>query len=562
MATLFLTISVYGQEEAKKQRKFDYFYYEGLNLKNAGKYDAAFDAFTHCLAIDSTSAPLLFELSTFYMQLDQPQRSVEMLKRAVLYSSDNFTYKMALATLSRNMDMYKEAVQTYEELVKDYPDKVELNYYLADALTQAGDIEKAIEAYNALEENMGMNEGISMQKYKLYSSLEHADSALMEIEKLAVKFPMESRYPIILGDLYLEKGQTDKALASYKKAYAIDPTNPYYVVAMANYYEAIGDKDAAETQIRSALENEKLDIETKVGVLSRYILRLDQSQKSSENAGALFETLIEQHPEETALRLMYGRLLVMKSKTDEAKFQFQLVTEMEPENGEAWQQLLDISLKAMDWKETVRLCEKCIELFPDAPEYYFYLSIGYYQLEDYPKSLEACKNGLKVIPPENRGLISTFYGQLGDIEHQAGQEKEAYASYEKALEYNDKNVLALNNYAYFLSLKNEDLKKAERMSAQCIKLEPNNSTYLDTYAWIFFKEGSYTLAKFYIESAISKDDANSPELTDHYGDILYMTGDKEKAIEQWKKAKEQGKKSKILDQKITEEKYIEDEDAK
>jgi tetratricopeptide (TPR) repeat protein len=563
VAILFLAISVYGQdEEAKMQRKFDYFYYEGLNLKNAGKYDAAFDAFTHCLAIDSTSAPLLFELSTFYMQLGQPQRSVEMLKRAVLYSSNNFTYKMALATLSRNMNMYKEAVQTYKELLKDYPDKVELNYYLADALTQAGDIEKAIEAYNALEENMGMNEGISMQKYKLYSSLEHADSALMEIEKLTVKFPMESRYPIILGDLYLEKGQTDNALASYKKAYAIDPANPYYVVAMANYYEAIGDKDAAETQIRSALENEKLDIETKVGVLSRYILRLDQSQKSSENAGALFETLIEQHPEETTLRLMYGRLLVMKGKTDEAKFQFQLVTEMEPENGEAWQQLLDISLKALDWKEAVRLCEKCVELFPNAPEYYFYLSIGYYQLEDYSKSLEACKNGLKVIPPENRGLISTFYGQLGDIEHQAGQEKEAYAAYEKALEYNDKNVLVLNNYAYFLSLKNEDLKKAERMSAQCIKLEPNNSTYLDTYAWIFFKGGNYTLAKFYIESAISKDETNSSELTDHYGDILYMTGDKEKAVEQWKKAKEQGKESKILDQKITEKKYIEDENAK
>lgn len=42
------------------------------------------------------------------------------------------------------------------------------------------------------------------------------------------------------------------------------------------------------------------------------------------------------------------------------------------------------------------------------------------------------------------------------------------------------------------------------MSAQCIKLEPDNATYLDTYAWIFFVQGNYTLAKIYIESALEK----------------------------------------------------------
>lgn len=543
--------------EADK-RKFDYFFYEGLNLKTAGKFDAAYDAFNHCLAIDSTASAVLYELSSFYAQLNRPEKSVEMLRRAVANSSDNFTYRLALASMSRNLGMYGEAAEEYEKLVKDFPGKPELNYYLADALTQEGEVGQAIDAYDALEQSIGMNEALSMQKYKLYNQLEQSGKAFQEIEKLADKFPMEARYQIILGDLHLEKNDTVKALNYYKKAHVIDPANPYYVVSMANYYEAVGDKDAAETQIRSALTNEKLDVETKVGILSRYILKLQQTQKGTESANALFQTLLEQHPEDTDLKQMYGGLLVAQGKTDEARFQFQLITEMEPENVGAWQQLLQLALKSEDIAEVVRICTRCQELFPDAPEYYFYLGIGYYQQEKYQEALNTYYAGLNIIPAENMGLKSDFYGQIGDIYYQIKQMDQAYKAYDEALKYNDKNVVVLNNYAYFLSLEKKDLKKAERMSAQAVKLEPENSTYLDTYAWIFFVQGNYTLAKMYIESAIDKDTTKSPELVDHYGDILFMTGEKEKALEQWKKAKELGKESKILDRKIAEEIYIEE----
>lgn len=544
---------------AAQQRKFDYFFYEGLNLKTAGKFDAAFDAFNHCLAIDSTAAPVLYELSSFYIQLNRPEKAVDMLKRAVANSADNFTYRMALATISRNLGMYGEAADEYEKLLKAYPGKPELNYYLAEALTQEGEIGQAIDAYNALESSIGMNEALSMQKYKLYNSLEQSDAAFKEIEKLAAKYPMEARYQIILGDLHLEKNDTIKARAYYDKAHEIDPANPYYIVSMANYYEATGNKDAAEEQIRTALVNEKLDVDTKVGILSRYILKLQQTQKDTDSANALFQTLLEQHPEDTELKQMYGSLLLSQGKTDEARFQFQLITEMEPENAGAWQQLLNMSLKAEDIPEVIRICTKCQELFPDAPEYYFYLGIAYYQQEKYQEALNTYYTGIDIIPAENPRLKSDFYGQIGDIYYQMKQMDQTYKAYDEALKYNDNNIVVLNNYAYFLSLDKKDLKKAERMSAQCIKLEPDNATYLDTYAWIFFVQGNYTLAKIYIESALEKDKTKSAELVDHYGDILYMTGDKDKAVEQWKKARELGKESEVLDRKIIEGKYIEEE---
>lgn len=551
-----------NQLSPEQQRKFDYFYYEAANLKNAGKYDAAYDLFSYCLSLDTASSPVLYELAMFQLQRNRPEKAVEMLKSAVAHSDDNFTYRMTLAGLYRNLGMYGEASDSYEELVKRYPDKSELNYYLADALTQEGEIGAAIDAYNVLESTMGMNETLSLQKFKLYQTLKQPDKAFEEIEKLANKYPMNARYRLLMGDLHLENEETEKALACYQKAHEIDPDDPRYIVSMANYYDQTGDKEAAEQEIRDALVNEKLDVETKVGILSRYVQRLQQTQQGIENANSLFQTLLDQHPEDTELKLMYGSLLMAQQKEEEAKFQFQLVTEMEPSNEGAWQQLLNISLKGEDIPEVIRICIRCKELFPEAPEYYFYLGIGYYMQEKYQESLDTYYAGLKIIPEGNGVVKSNFYGQIGDLYYQMEKMDEAYKAYDEALKYNENNAPVLNNYSYFLTLDKKDLKKAERMAAQCIKLEPDNATYLDTYAWVFFVQGNYTLAKIYIENALSKDKTNSAELVDHYGDILYMSGEKDKALEQWKKAKEMGKDTDVLKQKIAKGIYIEDTESK
>ncbi len=544
------------------QRKFDYFYYEGAKLKTEGKYDAAFDMFSYCYELDSTSSAVLYELAMFQMQRKRPEKAIEMMKKAVEHSPDNFTYCITLAGLERNMGMYGEAAESYQKLADRHPDKIELYYYLAEAMTQKGDIDEAIKAYDKLEASMGMNETLSMQKFKLYQSIGQHEKAFDEIIALADKYPMNAHYQLLLGDLYLENKDNEKAHACYQKAHGIDPNDPRYIVSMANYYDAVGDKEASENEIRAALANEELDIDTKVAILSRYIQRLQQTQQGLAKADLLFLTLLEQHPEDTELKMMYGGLLQAEGKQDEAKLQFQLVTEMAPDNEPAWQQLLNLALKEEDTKEVIRICEKCIQLFPESPEYYFYMGIGYFQEKEYQKTLDVYRTGLKVVPEENRVMKSNFYGQIGDVYYQLGNMEETYKAYDEALKYNENNTFVLNNYSYFLTLDKKDLKKAERMAALCIKLEPDNATYLDTYAWVFFMEGNYSLAKIYIENALSKDKTSNAELVEHYGDILFMSGEKEKAVEQWKKAKEMGKESTILDEKITKGKYIENNTGK
>ena len=123
--------------------------------------------------------------------------------------------------------------------------------------------------------------------------------------------------------------------------------------------------------------------------------------------------------------------------------------------------------------------------------------------------------------------------------------------------------MVLNNYAYFLSLDKKDLERAEEMSAKSLKLEPDNPTYLDTYAWILFQQKRYAEAQVYIDSvlvllgdSLTADDAN---LLEHAGDIYYKAGNKSRALDLWKQALELSgdKPSEALEQKVRKRKYIE-----
>ena len=108
-----------------------------------------------------------------------------------------------------------------------------------------------------------------------------------------------------------------------------------------------------------------------------------------------------------------------------------------------------------------------------------------------------------------------------------------------------------------MSLDNRDLKKALSMSAKTLEAEPFSATYLDTYAWILFRMKRYKEALVYMEKALRYLDTDNPEIYEHYGDVLFMCGEKDKALENWHKALRMNSTSTTLERKIREEKYLE-----
>jgi tetratricopeptide (TPR) repeat protein len=539
------------------RRKFDYFFYEGLKWKNGGKQDEAFEAFRHCLSIDSTDAALAYELAYCYVQLDKPEEVLAWTRKAVAANPKNFTYRWVHASMAYSLEYKEEAVEEFRYLVKTNPRRPALNRLLAEALVAQGAYEEAIATYNVLESAMGVQEEISLQKYRLYMQLNDKEAAFGEIERLAAHFPHDIRYPLLMGDLYLEANDLPRAYESYQRANVISPDDPYFFISLSNYYNAVGDNVASDSCLQIALTHSLLEPETKVEILSRYVIR-SRIENDGDAALSLLDTLMALHPETMDFRLMCGSLHVMRGNPDKAERYFRSVTELEPENPAAWQNLLRIAFGRNDAEEIFRICSTCVRLFPDEPEYYFYLGFHYYRQEKYAEAIRTLYHGLATVPDTKRPLKAEFYGQIGDNYQMNGQADSAVAAYEKAIAFDGNNLSVLNNYAYFLSLSRRELDRAERMSALTIKAEPDNATYLDTYAWIFFVKGDYRLALLYIERAVSNDKTQNADLFDHYGDILFLNNEPTRALEQWKRTREAGKNTPTLIRKIKKEKYIEE----
>lgn len=551
-------VKIMAQQEGKGilpdeqiQRKFDYYFYGALNAKALGKYDEAMDLFQHCYALDSTNANVLVELGTFYSVLQEKNKALDYLRQSVHYDPSNYYYNMMLAGLSKEIGLKQDVIDIYKALLELYPEKFDLRFELANAFADAGEFREAIEALDELEKSTGINESVALNKFRLYSMMEQKEKAFDEIRQIIDKNPTEPRYLILMGDLYLDDDQKEEALQYYERAKRIDPDYPALILSMVNYYEKTNDKQAAQAELQKAVTNTLMDVEVKLQLLTRYLGILQQAKQDMKQANGLFEALFEQHPNNSQLNMIYGNVLLLQENKEGAAEQFQIYTKANPEDPSGYEQQLRIALADQELEKVKEITTEALKYLPQEPQFYFYLGVVHYQQQNYQEALKVFEDGLVKAVIQNPIVEADFYGQIGDLNYFIGNKSVAFENYEKALQINPQSLPVLNNYSYYLSLEKRDLDKAEQMSGITVKAEPTNPTYLDTYGWVLYEQGSYTLAKIYIERAIeySKEEI-SAEVMEHYGDVLYHTGEKEKALEKWKKAKEMGGDSKALDKKI------------
>ncbi|MDD2243136.1 MAG: tetratricopeptide repeat protein [Dysgonamonadaceae bacterium] len=546
------------QLDENTQRTFDYYFYSALNSKAQGHYDQAIDYFQQCYAIDSTNANVLIELGTYYNVLNEKTTALSFIEKAVNYDPNNYYYNMMLAGLSKEQGKRQNVIEIYKHLLNIYPQKVELFFELANAYADNGDLQEAIDALNELQKSMGVTDIITYSKFRIYSMMNKKDEAFKEIEAIIEKNPDNPQYLILLGDLYIEDNQNDKALKYYKLAEKIDSENPALILSFVNYYEKVGDRVLAEKEMRKAIYDKNVSYEDKLQLVTRYVSVLKQNKQNTSDANPLFDSLLEQYPNNTQINLIYGGVLALQDDKQKAIEQFQIFTDANPGDPSGYENLLRIYIPENNMNKVVEISTMAIKNIPTAPQFYFYLGGAKSQQNKYNEALKVFEDGIKNATMPNSTVESDFYGQIGDLNHYLGNDEKAFECYEKALKLNPQNLPVLNNYSYYLSLQKRDLDKAEQMSGITIKAEPTNPTYLDTYGWILFEQNSFVMAKIYIEKAIEYGAKEpSAEVYEHYGDVLYKLDEKEKAIQQWQIAKKLGSESKTLDKKIKTGEYIE-----
>ena len=518
----------------EQRRRFDYFFLEAVRLKEKGELDAAFDMYSHCLDIDPESAVTLYELAKIYMNLGQMQTGEAFLRKAVENEPGNYWYKETLAGYYQSKGENQKAIAVIEDMASKFPSRLEPLMALSDLYNRTKDYQKVIHTLDRLELLDGKSEQISMEKFRMYLQMGNNEQAFAEIENLAKEYPYDMRYLTILGDVYMENGKLEDAYSIYQQVLEKEPGYAPAMLSMASYYEKKGLDSLYRTQMDSVLLNQKIENATKVNIMRQLIVKSERSDRDSTKIVGLFNSMLAQKQENADVAMLAAQYLLSKRMNEEAKPVLNQVLDIDPENKPARLQLLSFAISKEDLDEVIRLCAPAVEYMPEALEFYYYWGLAHYQKGQTDEAMEVFRKGVRQVGPESdKAMVSDFYSILGDIYHTKKMNTEAYAAYDSALVYKPDNIGALNNYAYYLSVEKKNLDKAEEMSYRTVKAEPTNGTYLDTYAWILFEKGKYAEARIYIDQAMQNGGSTSSVVVEHCGDIYFLNGEREKAVEYW-----------------------------
>ena len=543
-------------------RRYEYFLLEAVRQRQLGNHDAAVELLSHCLYLNPNSDVALYEMAKYKSYLQEDSIAEEYLERAVKLAPDNYWYSTALVNTYYKEGRINEAINVVEDLSKKYPGKSDLLLMLMDLYTRTEDYPKVIKTLDRLEVKEGKSEQIITEKFRIYVQMKDEKRAYEEIMNLAKEYPNDLRYKVLLGDMYVQHGHMDKAHEVYKAVEQEDSTNINVMLSLADFYNKQGQDSLYQKQIEKLVLNNRLSNDMRVQIMTNVVYENLANKSDSTEVLNKFRKILSYPQENSSMTELCVRYMVsIQMPPDSIKPVLKALLNIDPENEDARNQLLSYAMQENDTAEIYRICKPAVDIATNNPIYYYFLGIIYYQREEPQMAIQTLRKGLNTVREDTQiDIISNSYTLLGDLYHDLGDDEKAFEAYDSCLIYTPNDVGALNNYAYYLSLKKQDLERAEQMSAKTLVQEPDNYTYIDTYAWILFMLERYDEAKNQIDKAleiigedISPDDSN---IIEHAGDIYYKTGDKEDALQLWQKAKNLGGDSPILEKKLKKKKYI------
>ncbi|MCB2208648.1 MAG: tetratricopeptide repeat protein [Bacteroidetes bacterium] len=561
---LLLQGACYAQKRNKKneEKLTEKQRYEATDLfskaiiqKELGKTTNALDLLNESLAINPGDPAALYEKARILFYVGRKDEAMNVAREAVTLDPANKWYKVFYANMAKANEMYREYISIYEDLVEQYPSDFNFLNELAYGYNYTAEYKKSIDVYDKLEEITGINEPLINQKVQLYDKIGDKDAAVKEYEKLIELNPGEPRYYALLAEYCSRNNMNEKAIEAYEKIVELSPNDPYVHISLADYYKKNGDSQKAFEELKTGLANPDLQLDTKINILIAYYTgNLDTEQK--KQALELSQILKRTHPEEVLAETFYASMLYENEEYSEARDILKRVLEDNVQKYVIWEQLLFCDLYLEDYTNLLTDSEEAIDYFPNYPLPYLFAGISSFQLKDYVKAKAYLESGKDYVV-NNNALLEQFYNSLGDTYNELGEHEASYVAYDKVLAMNPKNALVLNNYAYYLSLRSEQLEKAEKMAKLAVEIDPYNQNNLDTYAWVLYKLNKYEEALGWIKKAYNNGGEESGVVLEHYGDILYQLNKKDEALEYWKRALNKDDYSELLQKKVNDKKLYE-----
>lgn len=540
--------------------RFKMYYYEAVKQQISGNYDAAYDLLEHCIGINPNAAEAYFMLSFYDGILKGDSAAFADVKKASELNPSNNAYLERIGVGYVSMGNLDEAIKAYEKLSRNSPERSDVLDFLAQLYSRQKDYDKMLDVLNRMEALEGASEDLTLAKMRVYSLQGKKEEEYNELKNMSEKHPNDMNYRVMLGNWLLQNGRPDEAGKLYLEVLQAEPENIMARMSMIDYYRTSGQAMRADSLQEVMLVSPKTPVDGKMALMRQVVADSEKNGADSTLVIDLFKKILKEPQETSDMAQLYAAYLTLKKMPqDSISKVLETVLAISPDNVAARLQLIQAEWNKQDFDRVIELSNQALDYSPDELAFYYFLGFAYIQKDDDDSALEVLRRGVSQINDQsNPSLVSDFYAIMGDILHDKGDDKGAYAAYDSCLQWKDDNYGCLNNYAYYLSVENKDLDKAAQMSYRTVQAEPDNSTFLDTYAWILFMQKKYAEALQYIDMAVKNDTTKSAVIIEHAGDIHAVNGDIDGAVKYWNEALKAGAENEtVLRRKIKLRKYVE-----
>jgi tetratricopeptide (TPR) repeat protein len=517
-----------------------------------GNYDRALEKYQKCLELEPGNGDILYELSRTHRYLKHYSEAEELGKKALEVDQGQFWFNLNMAELKMEQGLYEDATKFYAVVVEQKNTATYVIPY-AEALIFSNQNKEAINTYKNLVLAQGLSLELAHQIKQLYIQTDAAKEGISYFEEVNVKYKNQADYLLILAELYELNAQDQKADETYYKILEVDPTNGH---AHLHFFE----KNELEGNLSQALYHLSITVGDPNVLSDRKIKIIFGIFEQSEGNKALFISLDSMvnklsttHPNDAMVYSLSADFHLQKNEIEEARDDFQRCLSLDPSLHLIWEQLLKLDNDLNDLEAGNLHANQAIELFPTSPKLYYYQGEIYRKQGKYKQAIGLFELGKSYVVNDDV-LKSNFYKSLGLCHYMSGNKREAFESFDKALNLFPDYYYVLNNYAYYLALEGVSLGKADQMIEKALSARPNNASYLDTKGYILFKQEKHEDARSYIEKAIKIKATGA--IFEHYGDVLWHLKEKEAALEAWNKAQQMGGGSDKLAQKVKEKSYV------
>ena len=570
-----LSGSAFAQRKKKKQesaptqeqinQEVEYLFIEAEKLYILKNYSQSTELLNRCLSLAPENDVFYYKLAQINNNTEQYTTAADHISRAISINKTNKYYYLLAVDIYSNMGNLQEAANSYEGLIHEVPKTDRYLFNLAALYIYLQKYDQALQAYNSAEESFGLTEEISMQRQKVYLQQNKLDEAINEGKLLVAKYPNNYRYVLLLAEILSSNKKLEEAKAQLT---ALLIKNPNYSAArlqLADIYWKENNFADFEKELKLAFEDKALALNEKINTLMKYMVYLP-NQNLKLLIPELADELTRKHKDDKNAYLISGDVysafiekgLFTENEVEVAKSKaissYAKYVELDPSNFSVWQNLLNLELQ-LDLQDSLAVhADQALELFPNQAWVYLVNGIVQQNQNNNKAAAELLEMGSKRAT-SNKPLLLIIYSYLGDIYNELEDYDASDKAYESVLGLDPHNYTVLNNFSYYLSLRGEKLEQAKKMCVTLIRNNPDNNTYLDTYAWVHYTIGDYEEAKRIFEKIITSG-VDEGVYYDHYGDTLYKLGKTDEAIEQWTKARELDKSIENIDQKINQGKII------